>query len=542
MTKFVEDEEEQVVEIDDLSYVGFDVVSKNSDHFKKVNVQSLPTKAKRRATRLIKKAIETEGAGSKYIDPETIDGYALFDVVTPPYDLETLAELYEQSSIHYAAVNARTMNTVGLGFRFDDSVKGKKKLERSQNSKSKLERVRQDIDRSKRKMEELFDAFNIDETFIETMIKVWNDYLTVGNGYIEISRTNSGKIGYVGHVPATLVRVRRNRDGYIQLANTSKVNAVFFRNFQDLETEDPLGKDANPNELIQFKSYTPNNTYYGVPPAVPAAAAIVGDKFAKEYNIDYFENKAIPRYAIVLKGAKLSQKSKEQLVNYFRQEVKGKHHGTLIVPLPPSMGNDSDVRFEKLEAGVQDSSFDKYRKSNRDEILVGNRVPAPKVGVYDNANLAVSRDADKTFKTQVVGPDQKIIEKRINRIVKEYTDNVEFRFESIDLIDDDLQSRINDRYLRTEVITPNEVRETMGLTQRNEGDEVLPFPSNVKMKQLEMDEEQAKEEAKKPEGAPDGNDNAESGSPPKAGPDRDGGQTPAAVTGERRERGEAQDE
>jgi hypothetical protein len=154
----------------------------------------------------------------------------------------------------------------------------------------------------------------------------------------------------------------------------------------------------------------------------------------------------------------------------------------------------------------------------------------------------VSRDADKTFKTQVVGPDQKIIEKRINRIVKEYTDNVEFRFESIDLIDDDLQSRINDRYLRTEVITPNEVRETMGLTQRNEGDEVLPFPSNVKMKQLEMDEEQAKEEAKKPEGAPDGNDNAESGSPPKAGPDRDGGQTPAAVTGERRERGEAQDE
>jgi capsid portal protein len=273
-----------------------------------------------------------------------------------------------------------------------------------------------------------------------------------------------------------------------------------------------------------------------------AAAAIIGDKFAKEYNIDYFENKAIPRYAIILKGAKLSQKSKDQLVNYFRQEVKGKHHGTLIIPLPPSMGNDSDVRFEKLEAGVQDSSFDKYRKANRDEILVGNRVPAPKVGVYDNANLAVSRDADKTFKTQVVGPDQKIIEKRINRIVKEYTDNVEFRFESIDLIDDDLQSRINDRYLRTEVITPNEVREAMGMTQRTEGDEILPFPSNVKMKQLEMDAEQAKEEAKKPEGAPDGNDNAQSGSPPKAGPDRPGGQAPTAVTGERRERGEAQDE
>ena len=195
MTKFVEDEEFEVPEIDDVSYVGFDVINKNSDHFKKVQIASLPSKAKRRATRLIKKAIDTDGAGSKYVDPETIDGYALFDVVTPPYDLETLAELYEQSSIHYAAVNARTMNTVGLGFRFDDSVKGKKKLERTQTAKAKLERVRQDIDRSKRKMEELFDAFNENETFIETMIKVWNDYLTVGNGYMEISRTNSGKIG-----------------------------------------------------------------------------------------------------------------------------------------------------------------------------------------------------------------------------------------------------------------------------------------------------------------------------------------------------------
>jgi PBSX family phage portal protein len=541
MTEFVEDEE-AIAEIDDVSYVGFDVVSTHTDHFKKLSVASLPTKMKRKANSLIKKAIDTEGAKSKYIDPETIDGYALFDVVTPPYDLDTLAELYEQSSIHYAAVNARTMNTVGLGFNFDDSTRAQKKLERSQDSVSKFERVRNDIDRQKRKMVELFDEFSENETFIETMIKVWNDYLTVGNGYLEIGRTNAGRIGYVGHVPATLVRVRRNRDGFIQLANTSKVNAVFFRNFQDLEGADPLGKDGSPNEMIQFKSYTPNNTYYGVPPAVPAAAAIIGDKFAKEYNIDYFENKAIPRYAIILKGAKLSQKSKDQLVNYFRQEVKGKHHGTLIIPLPPSMGQDADIRFEKLEAGVQDSSFDKYRKSNRDEILVGNRVPAPKVGVYDNANLAVSRDADKTFKTQVVGPDQKIIEKRINRIVKEYTELVNFRFETIDLIDDDIQSRINDRYLRTEVVTPNEVREQMGIPQRTGGNEILPFPSNVRMRQLDMDEKEKKEEAKKPPGAPDGNDNAESGSPPKAGPDKPGGQAPTAVTGERRERGEAQDE
>ena len=84
MTEFVEDDE-VVPEVDDVSYVGFDVVSKHNDHFKKLDVSSLPTKMKRKANSLIKKAIDTEGAGSKYIDPETIDGYALYDVVTPPY-------------------------------------------------------------------------------------------------------------------------------------------------------------------------------------------------------------------------------------------------------------------------------------------------------------------------------------------------------------------------------------------------------------------------------------------------------------------------
>ena len=218
-----------------------------------------------------------------------------------------------------------------------------------------------------------------------------------------------------------------------------------------------------------------------------------------------------------MKGAKLSNKSKQELVNYFRTEVKGRHHGTLIVPLPASLGGDVDIRFEKLESNIQDASFDKYRKSNRDEILVANRVPAPKVGVYDNANLAVSRDADKTFKVQVVGPDQKIIEKKINAIVKEFTDLLKFKFEQIDLVDEDVQSKIRERYLRTEVMSPNEVRNNLGLPDRDEGDEVLPYPSNIRLMELEMQtgvnpftgEDMVDKTPSKPEGAPEGNDNAQ---------------------------------
>lgn len=525
----IEDGEESFL-LDDIEYYKFDIDAENFDPFKKVKYSSLSPKMKKSIQRLSKKYEGKDETGSKYIDPEQLDGYSLYDVVTPPYEMSTLAGLYDSSAIHNAAVNARVMNTVGLGFHFVETNKTKRRLERAQSNPARLSKVRSEMQDEMQKMEERFEEFNTEETMIETLVRVWLDVLTVGNGFLEIGRNNSGKIGYIGHVPATLVRVRRKRDGFVQIANSNKIQAVFFRSFQDSETIDPINNDPNPNELIHFKIYSPNSTYYGIPPAVSAAAAVVGDKFAKEYNIDYFENKAIPRYAIIIKGAKLSQKSKQELVNYFRQEVKGRNHGTLVIPLPASLGGDTDIKFEKLEAGIQDASFDKYRKSNRDEILVANRVPPPKVGVYDNANLAVSRDADKTFKTQVIGPDQSIIEKKINKIICEFTDLILIKFNHIDLIDDDIRSRIHDRYLRTEVITPNEVRAELGLPERNEGDAVLPFPTKMKQEQSSAG------------GAPVGNSNNASSFPRRARADSPGGATDPRESGDQAERGERQEQ
>ena len=519
-------EDVQDFELDDISYAAFDTEKKINDPFLNVKIDSLSPKMKRKAARLQKKYEGEDGTASKYVDPLVVNGYSLWDIINPPYDLDNLAHLYDQSSIHYAAINARVMNTVGLGFEFTETLKSKRKIEKVQDDKPKLERTRKQLQDLKEELDVTFEDLNIEETFIETMVRVWQDVLTIGNGYLEIGRNNSGKIGYIGHIPGTMVRIRRKRDGFVQISRSNKIQAVFFRNFQDTETADPINMDPNPNEIIHFKMYSPNHTYYGIPSAVSAAAAIVGDKFAKEYNIDYFENKAIPRYAVIIKGAKISQRSKQELVNYFRNEVKGRNHGTLIIPIPASIGSDTDIKFEKLEAGIQDASFDKYRKSNRDEILVANRVPAPKVGVYDNANLAVSRDADKTFKMQVIGPDQAVIEKKINRIVAEFTDLLQLKLKKIDLMDEEMESRIYDRYLRTEVMSPNEVRGKVGLPERKDGDDVLPYPTNVK---------------KEGAGAPVGNSNNAAAIPPKSR--SDAGSTPTGVqgSGDQQERGQAQD-
>jgi PBSX family phage portal protein len=485
-----------------------------------------------------------------------VSGYGMFDVVEPPYNLEVLASLFEENAVHNACIMARTMNTVGLGYRWEDTPKSKKKVEKAtaKLNDNSLSRIRDMLQAEEDRLNELFDNFNIDDSFIETLIKCWIDYLTVGNCYIEIGRNRNGTIGYVGHVPAVFLRVRRGRDGFIQRVGNQW---TFFRNFQDKDTKDPINSDEQPNEIIHIKAYSPTNTYYGVPSAVSAIAAIIGDKFAKEYNIDYFENKSIPRYAIILKGASLSPRSKQEIINYFKNEVKGNNHGTLLIPIPATMGKDVDLKFEALENKVQEGSFDKYRKSNRDEITIAHRVPGTKIGIFDNANLAVSRDADKTFKMQVIGPDQTVLQKKINRLTKEFTDLKLFKFAEIDLIDEDLRSRIHDRYLRTEVLVPNEVRQIIGLTPIEDGDKVLPYSSKVQRDKnidiaglippsydgLEEKEIEQPEPSTSEGGGEMDNSNAELGSPPKSGQDaanKEG--SPADSTIGRNERGQNQDQ
>ena len=163
-----------------------------------------------------------------------------------------------------------------------------------------------------------------------------------------------------------------------------------------------------------------------------------------------------------------------KLLEFFQVGLKGKNHRSLYVPLPADT-SDSKVEFkmEPIEADVQESSFEKYRKANRDEILLAHRVPINKIGVPEGVSLANARDADKTFKEQVCRPAQMILEKKLNNIFSEKTDALVLKFNELTLTDEDTQSKIDERYLRMQVITPNEVRIRKGMIPMDGGDEVV---------------------------------------------------------------------
>lgn len=423
--------------------------------------------AKRKIEKADNNSLTGDGSSSKQIVPDKY-GYGIFDVVEAPYNMNSLSRIYEVSAANFAAINAKVSNVVGLGYSLDPSLSVMQALE-DIDDPDRLNRARKKIDRARESTIEWLESRNDEDTFTATLMKALIDKESTGNGYLEIGRTTTGEIGYIGHIPASTIRVRRLRDGFVQIVNGK---AVFFRNFQDINQVNPIGDDSRPNEIIHLKTYTPTNTYYGIPAIVAAKNAMAGNEFASKFNLEYFENKAVPRYVFWIKGAKLSRDAEQKLFDFFSNNLRGQNHRTVVVPLPADDGNGNkvEVKMEAIENGIQDSSFNNYRKSNIHEILMAHRVPISKIGSMENISLANAREADKTFKEQVCRPEQDALGKSINRLVAEKTDMFKLKFNELTLTDEDTQSKIDERYLRMQVIMPNEVRSRLGMSQLPDGD------------------------------------------------------------------------
>jgi PBSX family phage portal protein len=468
-------------------------VFKEQDPFNKTwdelkTLSGLDNNFKRRAARLSKvdasqqyidssraESTGLDGARSKEINPGLVyrNGYGLFDVITPPWNLYELASYYDTSFANHAAIDAKVENIVGLGYDFEVSSRTMLKLESSSDAEA-VGRARKRIERAKIELRDWLESLNSEDSFTTTMEKVYTDVQATGNGYIEVGRTVKGEIGYIGHIPSVTMRARRLRDGFVQVI-ANKV--VYFRNF-GATNPNPLGTDPRPNEIIHFKAYSPINTFYGVPDIISAVTSLQGDMLASQYNIDYFSNKAVPRYVVTLKGAKLSGEAEDKMFRFLQTGMKGQNHRTLYIPLPgDSDTNKVEFKMEPIENGVQEGSFEKYRKQNRDDILVAHQVPLSKLGGSDSSATAAALAQDRTFKEQVARPAQRELEKPINKIIREKTDILEFKFNELTLTDEIAQSQILERYVKNQIMLPNEARTILRMPQRDGGDQPLDLTS-----------------------------------------------------------------
>lgn len=453
-----------------------------------------------RSDKLQKAFTGLEGAGTKagHEKQRYINAYDLFEVAHPMYNLDYLMGIYDENDTHYAAIQAKVANIVGLGYDFIESPKTMEREDKIDDDTERIQKFRANLSRAKRQLLSMIDDLNKEDEFIETLEKVVTDYEVSGNGYLEIGRTKSGSIGYIGHVPFKDMRVRLRRDGFVQFVDQKP---VFFRRFGDTKTRNPLGGDSRPNEIIHFKKYNPRDHYYGSPDIIPAMRAVAGNKFADEYNLDFFENKAVPRNIIIVRGGEFDEAAQRKLLRFFGQDLRGSHHRALYVPLPADSSDAKhDIEIRSVETGLQDSAFKNYSEHNTNKILMVHRVPASKLGMTGNSALAAAKDLDKTFKEQVCRPTQRVFEKKINRVIAEMTDIFLLKLNELDLVDEVSQSAIDTAEHAMGAITPNEIRARKGRSGLKGGDrtifdvneEAAEKAANVQAKQAAKQRSEAK--------------------------------------------------
>jgi PBSX family phage portal protein len=443
----------------DIFNLGFGEVSK---------LVGLTNNFKRRAARKAKNKADT-----KQIEPDAIDGYTYLDCVMPPEDLDNLAKLYNISPAHHAAVDAKVASVFGLGWQIVESQKYKRSKDRIRTSGG-MERAEKFLQDVTDRVEDFLDNCNDRDAFEEILRKIGIDYETTGNAYIEIGRDITGKIGYIGHIPVQYMRVRRERDGFVQIYSNY---VTYFRNYGE-KNENPLTDDTNPNEIIHLKKYTPTHTYYGLPDIFSAKNALAGNEFASRYNLDFFENQAIPRYAIIARKSSLSTASVARLIEFFESGVRGQPHRTIFIPL--SDDEKAEIKFEQIDTGDKDGAFGTFRGDNNEDIFMAHRVPYTRAGVYAKGmTLAAARDADKVFKESVSRPEQEIFEKKFAKVIREISDAVTFKLNELSLTDEDTQSKIDERDVRMGIKVPDEVRAVKGQGPRPDGKGNEPWQANA---------------------------------------------------------------
>ena len=129
-----------------ISTISNDPFKLEGEDLRKVEGLS-PTFRRKMGRDLQKRFIGKDGAETQQnLLAQAITGYAMFDLIEPPYNLEYLSKIYEISPYNYSAINAKVANIVGLGYDFVESKKTIEAME-AIDDEVQLARARRKLDK-----------------------------------------------------------------------------------------------------------------------------------------------------------------------------------------------------------------------------------------------------------------------------------------------------------------------------------------------------------------------------------------------------------
>ena len=369
----------------------------------------------------------------------------------PPYPFDILAKIYTYNGYHTKCINLKASLTVSLGYEI---VNSDTSLSVTQNEEYK-------------RLSSFFENhFNYaGQPFLDTLLAVQTDFEIYGNAFIEVVRNLSGEIVELYHIPAIDIKLKYDsaKKKLFAIQSNSGLTGVVFAPFGDYK----YARSHNYSEYLFIKNYNPENRFYGIPEYIGSLSSILLDRNASEYNINKFNNNAVPETIITISGARFDKNAKEKISEFFQQKVQGVSNAgrSLILEV-----EDENTKFEvkPIGAEIKEASFRYLRLDVRDEIIATHGVPKRLLNMIESSswnNSSESKNQLKIFQDCIIQPRQTKIENIINRfIICEGLGIKNLKIKLNKLYVDDARSDADyyTKLFNIGVLTTNEIREELG--------------------------------------------------------------------------------
>jgi HK97 family phage portal protein len=232
-----------------------------------------------------------------------------------------------------------------------------------------------------------------------------------------------------------------------------------------------------PEEIIHFKRFNPQNQYRGIGTVQAAAIPIDIDSFASEWQRNFFGNSAMPSGILSTEGTL----TEEQYVR-IKASWDARHQGLSNAHKMALL--EGGLKWQSISPTNREMEFGQSRKDIRDEILAIFRVPKPVLGILEDVNLASAEAATMLFTKFTVKPKMRFFVDRLNEFYLPQfgLDSKKFRLHFKDPVPENAEQKRADREsgIKNYYMTIDEARAQVNLKPLpdGQGDKVY-IPANM---------------------------------------------------------------
>jgi len=474
---------------------------------------------------LREKAFDKSNQSFNELGHTTISNITFEQAIQPlPYDPECFANFLEISEVHKSCVETKVDAALGRKYLIKPQFPVQKLAEDDDTSEDDFTITPEEYRNDFRKIQSFIKNCNQDIPFEDNLRLAGIDRQAIGWAAFEVVREASGKAARLYRVPATRLRVLEGFEGFVEVVGFDREKPIyqFYQRFGDkvvVDAPDPFdftnqgktvarpynpeedgelqigernirwnlvskldGKPLKANGIDAFQEaaseilYLPNNhpntVYYGYADVVPAISAILGNVYIRDYVHQFFEHNCVPRWAIIVKGAKVDGKFRELLEEYFQKNIRGKANQTLLLTLGGNLQN-VHVEFQKLDVGHKEADFMQTVQMHNQQIMTSERVPGAMIGISDRATLG-SRGlgAAEIFKDYVITPLQQYFARKLNLLFRLGLGvlNAKLEFMELDVRDSLTKAQILQILTNLGYYNINEGRDEYGMAAIKGGD------------------------------------------------------------------------